>query len=95
MPPISRITDIGLGHSCFPPTKAIASSGNVTAGGLKIFRQGDALAPHKCGKSAHGRKAASGSGSVFVNGKAAMRIGDSIDCGGAMGQGCGTVVAGG
>lgn len=94
MPPISRITDIGLGHSCFPPTPAISSSGNVLVQGLLAFREGDSLAPHTC-ESTHSRAAASGSRKVLVNSKSVMRIGDPIDCGGNMAQGSGTVIAGG
>lgn len=94
MPPVSRLTDVGFGHDCHPPTKAISASGDVIAGGLPVFRVGDSLAPHACGGPPHPRKAASGSGTVFTNGKGTMRIGDPIDCGGAMITGCGTVIVG-
>ena len=38
---------------------------------------------------------ASGSGSVFINGKSAGRIGDNVSCGGAVAQGSPNVIVGG
>jgi uncharacterized Zn-binding protein involved in type VI secretion len=85
MPQISRVTDIGSGHSCFPPTPAIQGSGDVFVNGLAVHRKGDALAPHACPNCPpHPRAASGGSPSVFVNGKAVTRLGDAVNCGGSL-----------
>ncbi|MGV1873761.1 PAAR domain-containing protein [Agrobacterium rosae] len=49
------------------------------------MRIGDAYVPHECltcSEPSHARSLASGSATVFINGKAAGRVGDAIDCGG-------------
>ena len=43
----------------------------------------------------HPRSCSSGSTTVFTNSKGTVRIGDSIDCGGTIAMGCGTVIVGG
>ena len=95
MPPISRLDDIGLGHDCHPPTKVIEASGNVNACSKAVHRVGDNLQPHACGGPPHPRHASSGSTTVFTNSRGTVRIGDSIDCGGILATGCGTVIVGG
>lgn len=95
MPAVSRKTDTGSKHGCFPPTPAISGSGNVFINNLPALRKGDALAPHGCGKCRpHGRAVSSGSSTVFVNGKPLARVGDGIDCGGQMSKGSPDVFAG-
>ncbi len=95
MPSASRQGDVGAGHGCFPPSNAIAGSGDVFINGQPALRVGDALAAHGCKDcSPHGRAVAAGSASVSINGKPAARIGDSIDCGGAMAAGSGNVFIG-
>lgn len=84
MPKVTRVTDICSGHGCFPPSPAIAGSGNVFVNGLAVHRQGDALQPHGCPKCPpHGRASSGGSPSVYINGKPVVRLGDAIDCGGS------------
>ncbi len=49
------------------------------------MRVGDNYIPHACPAghpSPHGRNLAEGSGTVYVNGRPAGRIGDAINCGG-------------
>ncbi|WP_252909961.1 PAAR domain-containing protein [Aliihoeflea aestuarii] len=49
------------------------------------MRVGGTYEPHACTAGhagPHGRALADGSGSVFINGRPAGRIGDAIDCGG-------------
>ncbi|WP_081293409.1 PAAR domain-containing protein [Tritonibacter mobilis] len=79
--------DIGPGHGChFPPTPSTGASPDVYVNGIAVVRQGDAYADHGCGvcpAPAHGRNLSGGSGSVFVNGKPAGRVGDANSCGGA------------
>lgn len=85
MPKVTRVTDIGSGHGCFPPTPAIEGSGDVFVNGLAVHRKGDALAPHGCSNCPpHGRAASGASPSVYVNGKAVVRMGDGVDCGGSL-----------
>jgi len=97
MPPVSRVSDTGLGHDSFPPTPVTAGSGDVFAGGLAVCRVGDPLAPHGSPSPSpvHPRSASAGSGTVFTNGKPTVRIGDSINCGGLLASGLGTVIVGG
>ena len=91
MPPASRITDTGSGHpGCGTPTNVIEGSPNVIIGGQPAMRKGDALAPH-CKHDRHGK---SGSSTVFINSKDAMRIGDPIDCGGSLITGFASVIFG-
>ncbi|MFV1530516.1 MULTISPECIES: PAAR domain-containing protein [unclassified Phaeobacter] len=96
MPQVARITDQCTGHGCFPPRAATGASGNVFAEGLGVHRQGDAWAPHGCAVCPpHGGALASGSGTVFANGRVLGRIGDPVDCGSAVATGASTVFAGG
>lgn len=44
-----------------------------------------------CPQPAHGRTLAAGSPTVFINGRAAGRVGDAIGCGGAAVTGSGDV----
>ena len=96
-PPISRVGDIALGHGSFPPTPAIAGSSDVFACGPAVHRKGDAILLHPSPSPSppHPRAASSGSGTVFTNSKPTVRIGDSVDCGGSLAQGCATVLVGG
>jgi len=94
MPRTSRITDLGSGHGCFPPSPAIEGSPDVFINDLKALRQGDALAPHGCSNCPpHARAVSGGSPSVYVNGKPLARLGDAINCGGKMQQASGDVYA--
>jgi uncharacterized Zn-binding protein involved in type VI secretion len=43
----------------------------------------------------HERSISGGSGTVFINGQPAARVGDGIDCGGAAASGSGDVSIGG
>jgi uncharacterized Zn-binding protein involved in type VI secretion len=97
MPPASRIWDIGMGHECFPPTPVIEGSPNVKVCSIPQERVGDALMPHPCPTPAppHPRSSSEGSTTVITNSKGSSRIGDAVDCGGFMVNGCGTVIMGG
>lgn len=98
MPKATRLGDIGSGHAChFPATPAISASGNVYVEGIAAVRQGDAYAPHACPTCPappHPRSLSAGSGSVFINGKPAGRVGDNISCGGKADAGAATVSIG-
>lgn len=94
MPKVSRVTDIASGHGCFPPSPAVAGSGDVFVNGLAVHRKGDAVAPHGCPNCPpHPRSTSGGSPSVFVNGKAVVRVGDGVGCGGSLSAGSANVFA--
>ena len=99
MPKATRLGDIGSGHAChFPPSSSIAASPDVSVDGIPAVRKGDAYAPHGCPAGhapPHGRNLSAGSGTVFINGKPAGRVGDAISCGGSAAAGSGTVSIGG
>lgn len=90
----AKIGDIGTDHDGFPPTPVIAGSPDVFIDGIPAARVGDPLAPHdKPNHPPHPRKIASGSSTVFVNGKPLAITGGSVDCGGVI-IGSGTVLVG-
>ena len=95
MPKATRKGDIGSGHGCFPPSPAIEGSPDVFINNQLAVRVDDAFAAHGCGVCVpHGRTAAVGSATVNINGKAAVRIGDTIDCGGSAASGSSDVFIG-
>jgi len=97
MPPATRVGDIGLGHGSFIPSPCSAGSPNVITGSSPQARKGDPLVPHPSPSPSppHPRSYSAGSSTVKVNSKLAVRIGDSINCGGISVQGLSTVIIGG
>lgn len=96
MAAIHRLGDSGSGHGCFPPRPNSGASPDVYVNGIAVHRQGDGWPPHTCGKcSPHGGSLASGSSTVYVNGKQCGRIGDPVDCGSVAAAGSNNVFAGG
>lgn len=88
MPAVTRIGDADVAH-CSGMTRA-QGSGDVFANSIAVSRQGDNNTTHllpgvPC--PAHAAPIASGSSTVFVNGKGCGRIGDGI-------SGCTSVAAG-
>ncbi|WP_213692145.1 PAAR domain-containing protein [Aminobacterium sp. EBM-42] len=65
--------------------------------GKAWHRQGDAWAEHCCPDipECHASVLASGSSSVFINGKEAGRVGDPVACGSSVATGSNNVFAGG
>lgn len=76
---VTRLGDLTTGHSAFVPVPSVQASPNVFANFLPVVRQGDAFAVH-CTKHCHQGVLASGSSTVYVNGKQIGRIGDWISC---------------
>ncbi len=77
-----RVGDEGTEHDGFPPTPVTAGSPDVKIDGIAAARVGDPLAPHSKPKHPpHGRSIASGSSTVFINGKPAAITGGSVSCG--------------
>ena len=88
MPAVTRIGDADVTH-CSGMTRAQGSP-NVNANGIPVSRQGDNNTTHllpgvPC--PAHSAPIASGSSTVFINGKGCGHIGDGI-------SGCTSVAAG-
>jgi len=97
MPAITRLGDNDTGHGCWPPRPSSQASINVYVNGIAIHRQTDARAAHTCPSipETHSSTLATGSLTVFINGKNCGRIGDSVTCGGFVAKGSGNVFAGG
>lgn len=78
-----KVGDTGTAHDGFPPTPVTSGSPDVKFDGVPAARVGDPLAPHSKPKHPpHGRTIASGSSTVFINGKPAAITGGAISCGG-------------
>lgn len=99
MPAAARYGDLSAGHSCFPPTACIVPATSKTyINGILAQTKGSEFVTHRCGKAVHPQNTRftnSGSAKVFIEGQAAIRIGDSIACGDTVGQGSRNVQIGG
>jgi uncharacterized Zn-binding protein involved in type VI secretion len=96
MPAVARQGDSCTGHDACPPRSSTGGSPNVFINGIPAHREGDAWGAHGCPvHPLHGSVLASGSSTVFANGKPIGRIGDPVACGGAVASGSGDVFAGG
>ena len=100
MPAAARFDDICTGHGCFTPRANVQVSHNVFTNSKPNHRQGDAWATHCCTHpdmlhGCHASVLAAGSGSVYINGKQAWRIGDPVACGSTVATGSGNVFIGG
>lgn len=93
----SRLGDLSTGHGCFPPTACTGGTASKTyINGIPAQIQGSSFLVHFCGRSVHPtRLASSGSSTVFIEGKPAIRIGDNISCGDTVGQGSPNTIIGG
>ena len=94
MPAVVRLGDECTGHGCYPPRVNDQASTNTFVNGRGIHREGDHWVTHCCGPSCHDSNLASGSSTVFINGKPAARIGDPIECGSVAAQGSSNVFFG-
>ena len=71
-------------------------SSNVYTNSLKAARVDDPVTTHTNSPNTHsGNKISAGSSKVNINGKAAARKGDAINCGSAINAGSGNVNIGG
>lgn len=87
MPAVTRLGDLCTGHGCFGQRPNDEASPNVFVNGIGVHRVGDHWVSHCCGPVCHDSNMATGSSTVFINGKAAARIGDMVACGSASAQG--------
>lgn len=92
--PAARFTDLCTGHGPWPPRKPTSSSPNVIINNLGALRKNDTYDIHCVGTSCHPSTCKSGSGTVFINGRDAMRIADPINCGSFVAQGSNNVFIG-
>lgn len=92
--PAGRDTDLCTGHGPFPPRPPTSSSPNVIINGLGALRKDDTYDKHCVGPSCHPSTCKSGSGTVFINARDAMRMGDPIACGSFVAQGSSNVFIG-
>lgn len=95
MPGVARLEDKCTGHGCWPPRPNNEASSNVFVNGIGAHREGDSYEVHCCDGNCHDSVLASGSSSVYVNGKQLGRIGDLVACGSTVAEGSGSVFAGG
>jgi uncharacterized Zn-binding protein involved in type VI secretion len=96
MPAVTRQGDSCTGHDACPPRSSTGGSPDVLVNGIPAHRQGDSWGAHGCPvHPSHGSVLASGSSTVFANGKAIGRIGDPVACGGSAASGSPNVFAGG
>lgn len=96
MSAVTRLGDIGTGHGWWPPRPNVAGSSDVFINGIPAHRQGDGWASHTCPDipETHGGNLASGSSTVYVNGKQLGRIGDPVTWGSSVATGSSNVYAG-
>ena len=81
----ATVGDIGTDHDGFPPTPIIEGSQDIIIDNKPAARVGDKLAPHaKPGSPPHDRSIATGSSTVFFNGKPAALTGSEVGCGGVI-----------
>ena len=100
MPAVTRLGDICTGHDCFQPRQSTSGSPNVFVNGIPAHCESDSWATHTCTHpevphGSHGGSLASGSRTVYVNGKQLGRIGDPVSCGSTVASGSNNVFAGG
>ena len=104
MPAVTRFGDSSTtGHGCSGTTTVAGPSTNVKCNSKGVERKGDPLAAHTIPFTfstppgpvciPHAAFINAGSGTVFVNGKAIARVGDSCDAG-AIFNGSSNVFAG-
>jgi len=81
MPAAARINDLCTGHDGFPTRQAIQGSPNIFVNNRSVHRQGDKWAVHCNNRSCHDGALASGSATIFANGKQQGRVTDPVTCG--------------
>ena len=76
------------GHGCWPPRPGVTFSTDVKINGLGAHRLLDLWLPHCCpADGCHPGAVSSGADNVFINGRAAARMGDDIVCGSIIAMG--------
>ncbi len=91
---VCRKGDMCSGHQCWPPRPSAEGSPNVFVNGIPWHRVGDAWQSHCCGVACHASTLATGSETVFVNGRRAGRVTDKVKCGSVVVTGSSNVFCG-
>jgi uncharacterized Zn-binding protein involved in type VI secretion len=96
MPAVTRRGDACTGHGCWPPRPSTGGSPDVFANRIAVHRQSDGWDAHTCPAipQTHASVLASGSTTVFANGRQLGRIGDPVACGSSVAAGSPDVFAG-
>lgn len=95
MPAVARLGDFCTGHGSFPPRPSDEGSPDVFINSIAALRLGDHWSVHcKPGGPCHDSTQATGSNSVFVNGRPLARVGDVVACGSLIANGSPNVYAG-
>jgi uncharacterized Zn-binding protein involved in type VI secretion len=79
-----RLGDVTSGHGPYPSRPSNEASPDTFVNGIRAMRKGDQFVIHCVGASCHRLGMNRGSGTVFINNKDAIRIGDPVDCGEVM-----------
>jgi len=91
MPAAALIGRLSSGHSCYPPTASKPGTGSLytQVNGLDVqLLNITEYYDHRCGRTIHrNRLTSSSSNTVFIEGYATCRIGDSINCGDTVANG--------
>ena len=93
IPRAALLGDTCNGHDCFPSRDNDEGSPNVIINGIPHHRQGDHWAEHCCTcpwtpHGCHDSALASGSSTVYTNGKQSGRKGDPVACGSSVAGPC-------
>ena len=92
----TRLGDNCTGHDGCGAAPLVTASPNVNINGKGAGRITDQYAAHGCVvHRSHQDSISAGSGTVFINGLKAARIGDAVTISGSVAQGSGNVIIGG
>lgn len=85
MPKVILVGDVGTEHDGYQSTPVIEGSSTVRIDNRKVARVGDALEPHTDNSHPpHPRGIATGSSSVFIEGRPVAIERSEVDCGGIL-----------
>lgn len=96
MPKATRLDDKCTGHDACPAKPLVTASRDVFINSKGAGRITDKYESHGCPVHApHQDNINAGSGTVFINGLKAARIGDAVSLGGSVAEGSDNVFIGG
>lgn len=95
MPEATRLNDNCTGHDACPAVPLVTASSNVFTNSRGAGRITDKYETHGCPAHVpHQDYIDAGSGTVFINGLKAARIGDAVNLGGSVAEGSDNVFIG-
>ena len=95
MMPCSITGDMSIGHAGFSPSPITPATATVLVLGVPPHVNGDLIAVHVLGQSAHTGALSEVSSSVLAEDKGVARLMDTGDCGSLILGSAGTVMVGG